>query len=64
MAHPFQIACVCQAPQFGDAGLLLAACGPKIISVNLQSGSIISQWPAEAIESAVSFVYRRDGSLQ
>ncbi|KAF1353672.1 hypothetical protein BDV97DRAFT_119980 [Delphinella strobiligena] len=48
MAHPYQIVRVCNAAHFGNAGLLLAACGPKIVSVNLEDGLIISQWPAEA----------------
>jgi tRNA (guanine-N(7)-)-methyltransferase subunit TRM82 len=56
MAHPYQIARVCKAPQFGESGLLLAACGPKIVSVNLEDGSVLSQWPVESESSMVRSV--------
>ncbi|TKA74480.1 hypothetical protein B0A49_06736 [Cryomyces minteri] len=47
MQHPYQCICVCH-PVGGDgSGMLLAASGPKISSVNLQNGSIVSSWPDE-----------------
>ena len=54
MSQPFQIACICKAPQFGDAGLLFAASGPRIASVDLSTGSILSQWPARDETDVVS----------
>lgn len=63
MAHPYQIVRVCNAAHFGNAGLLLAACGPKIVSVNLEDGLIISQWPAEAETLAVSPAQRRSSAV-
>ncbi|KAK5019651.1 hypothetical protein BJ546DRAFT_1068926 [Cryomyces antarcticus] len=52
MQHPYQRICVCH-PVGGDgSGVLLAASGPKILSVNLQNGSIVSSWPEEKSSSA------------
>lgn len=45
--HPYQIVCICKSELFGKDGLLLAACGPEIISVKLEDGSIASQWPSK-----------------
>lgn len=53
MVHPYQITRVCKPPQFASSGLLLAACGPKIISVDLEQGLVLSQWPIESEPSKV-----------
>lgn len=55
MSHPYQAIRICKSARFGDAGLLLAAYGPNIVSANLTDGSIISQWPAKDESSSVSF---------
>ena len=53
MVHPYQITRVCKPPQFDSSGILLAACGPKIVSVDLEQGSVLSQWPVESELSTV-----------
>lgn len=54
MSHPYQITRICKGDRFAGAGLLLAACGPNIVSINLHDGSILSQWPEGSDGSAVS----------
>lgn len=54
MNHPYQIAALYNSQDFAPEGLLLAACGAKIISVKLSDGSIISQWPEQKDSSSVS----------
>lgn len=55
MNHPYQITALCNSQAFAPDGLLLAACGAKIISVNLSDGSIVSQqWPEQKENSSVS----------
>lgn len=41
--HPFQK--LCYVGQVGSVGLLLAAAGPYILSLNLESGGVLSKWP-------------------
>ncbi|KAG9924666.1 hypothetical protein KCU98_g21591, partial [Aureobasidium melanogenum] len=53
MNHPYQITALCNSPAFAPEGLLLAACGAKIISVKLSDGSIVSQWPEQNDNSTV-----------
>ncbi|KAI7328281.1 hypothetical protein KC315_g6728 [Hortaea werneckii] len=50
LRHPFQcLASVTKADQAGGEGdvYLLAACGPKLLSVNPRQGKIVSAWPAD-----------------
>lgn len=54
MQHPYQITALCGSQAFAPEGLLLAACGAKIISVKLSDGSIVSQWPEQKDGSSVS----------
>lgn len=54
MNHPYQITALCNSQAFAPEGLLLAACGAKIISVKLSDGSIVSQWPEQESNSTVS----------
>lgn len=54
MNHPYQITAVSKFQQFGPEGLLLAACGAKIVSVKLSDGSILSQWPEQKDNGSVS----------
>ena len=51
MPHPFQ--CIASVtPQEGENGsFLLAACGPKLLSLSSKDGSIVSQWTADAAVS-------------
>ncbi|KAI4730962.1 thioredoxin reductase [Aureobasidium sp. EXF-10728] len=53
MNHPYQITALCNSQAFAPEGLLLAACGDKIVSVKLSDGSIISQWPEQKDSSSV-----------
>jgi hypothetical protein len=41
MPHPFQ--CIATVATEGGA-YLLAACGPKLLSLSSKDGSIVSQW--------------------
>ena len=54
MNHPYQITALCESQDFAPEGLLLAACGAKIVSVKLSDGSIVSQWPEQKENSSVS----------
>lgn len=54
MSHPYQITTLCKSQDFAPEGLLLAACGAKIVSVKLSDGSIVSQWPEQKDNSSVS----------
>jgi len=54
MSHPYQITALCKSQDFAPEGLLLAACGAKIVSVKLSDGSILSQWPEQKDNSSVS----------
>jgi tRNA (guanine-N(7)-)-methyltransferase subunit TRM82 len=54
MNHPYQITAVSNSQEFGPEGLLLAACGAKIVSVKLSDGSILSQWPEQKDNGSVS----------
>ncbi|THY77483.1 hypothetical protein D6C86_00540 [Aureobasidium pullulans] len=47
MSHPYQIATLCNVQSFAPHGLLLAACGSRIVSVKVADGSIVSQWPEQ-----------------
>jgi tRNA (guanine-N(7)-)-methyltransferase subunit TRM82 len=51
MPHPFQ--CIASVtPQAAENGsFLLAACGPKLLSLSSKDGSIVSQWTADAAVS-------------
>jgi hypothetical protein len=53
MPHPFQ--CIASVtPQEADNGsFLLAACGPKLLSLSSKDGSIVSQWTADAAVSGL-----------
>jgi len=53
MNHPYQITAVSKSQEFGPDGLLLAACGAKIVSVKLSDGSILSQWPEQKKDSSI-----------
>jgi hypothetical protein len=44
MPHPFQ--CIATVATEGGA-YLLAACGPKLLSLSSKDGSIVSQWTAD-----------------
>lgn len=54
--HPFQK--LCYIRQYGDIGLLLAATGPNILSLDLQNGGVLSRWPNDLSQSA-----ERNGDL-
>ena len=56
MSHPYQLARVCKPAQFESDGLLLAACGGHIVSVNLADGAVISQWPEQDENKPVSAI--------
>ncbi|KAG9964675.1 hypothetical protein KCU61_g2581, partial [Aureobasidium melanogenum] len=53
MNHPYQSTASCNSSAFAPDGLLVAACGAKIISVKLSDGSIVSQWPEQNDNSTV-----------
>lgn len=57
MNHPYQITALCDSQAFAPEGLLLAACGAKIVSVKLSDGSIASQWPEQKDNGSVSTYY-------
>jgi hypothetical protein len=48
MPHPFQ--CIATVATEGGA-YLLAACGPKLLSLSAKDGSIVSQWTSDAAVS-------------
>ena len=48
MPHPFQ--CIATVATEGGA-FLLAACGPKLLSLSAKDGSIVSQWTSDAAVS-------------
>ena len=55
--HPFQcieIAVKPSSAESQDSSYLLAACGPKLVSLRLDDGEIVSQWIAEAPSSQVA----------
>jgi tRNA (guanine-N(7)-)-methyltransferase subunit TRM82 len=54
MHHPYQITALSKSQDFGSEGLLLAACGAKIVSVKLSDGSMVSQWPEQKDSGSVS----------
>lgn len=56
MSHPYQIATLCNVQSFAPHGLLLAACGSRIVSVKVADGSIVSQWPEQKNNGPVSVV--------
>ncbi|KAL1311661.1 hypothetical protein AAFC00_001768 [Neodothiora populina] len=60
MAHPYQIVRTCKVSESTGSGFLLAACGPKIISVKVQDGSVISQWPLEDDSSDITTQHTDD----
>lgn len=49
MPHPFQ--CIATVATEGGA-YLLAACGPKLLSLSAKDGSIVSQWTSDAAVSS------------
>ena len=53
--HPFQT--LCYVSQSGGIGLLFAAAGPHILSLDLRNGGVLSKWPDEAPQSAQMQVY-------
>lgn len=65
MHHPYQCIEICT--RLGDANnspncFLLAASGPKLYSVHLSTGAIVSSWPPEdEISSPVSVVVQFPG---
>ncbi len=48
--HPFQK--LCHIIQSGDSGLLLAAAGPYILSLDLKNGGVLLKWPNDVHESS------------
>lgn len=48
MPHPFQ--CIATVATEGGA-YILAACGPKLLSLSAKDGSIVSQWTSDAAVS-------------
>lgn len=55
MQHPFQcIATVQPQTHNRSASYLLAACGPKLWSVALESGDVASEWSAVDAEVGLS----------
>jgi tRNA (guanine-N(7)-)-methyltransferase subunit TRM82 len=55
--HPFQK--LCYISQSGGDGLLLAAAGPQILSLDLTNGGILSRWPDDAPRSDEKPSYER-----
>jgi len=52
MPHPFQ--CIASiTPPAENGSFLLAACGPKLLSLSSKDGSIVSQWTADAAVSEI-----------
>ncbi|KAF2675089.1 hypothetical protein BT63DRAFT_450069 [Microthyrium microscopicum] len=49
MHHPFQVIAKISRP---EKQFLLAASGPKLLCVNLEDGTIASQWQAEVVKTA------------
>ncbi|KAI7634531.1 hypothetical protein KC343_g2343 [Hortaea werneckii] len=62
--HPYQcLASVTKAEQAGGEGdvYLLAACGPKLLSVNPRQGQIVSAWPTDEAANVTSEGDPNDG---
>ncbi|KAI7116226.1 hypothetical protein KC324_g19048, partial [Hortaea werneckii] len=64
LRHPCQcLASVTKAEQDGRDGhvYLLAACGPKLLSVNPKQGEVVSAWPADEAANVTSEGDPNDG---
>lgn len=61
--HPFQK--LCYISKAGDTGILIAAAGPYILSLDLKDGGVLSKWPTETFKSnqAETRVLSGDGTL-
>jgi hypothetical protein len=53
MPHPFQCIASVTPQEADNVSFLLAACGPKLLSLSSKDGSIISQWTADAAVSEI-----------
>lgn len=64
LIHPFQCIEAAKPPPTDEnsLGYLLAACGPKLVSVRLDDGEIVAQWTAES--SSGSAEANDDGEAQ